>query len=462
MPPVPPIQEEHITYVKATCHCGLNALRAGFPTESLPISSDLCHCSSCRHSSGQMAVYHVSVVSLLCAEIDEPFHAHGLHEDGDLVAYQTSETAINYFCRVCSSHLLFQSLRKPEGEGWCVAAGALEKTEGIVQVGYHAWVEDTLDGGLAEHLRTLDGVELPRYSRAPKADTLPLGWKHPSILVNQDDELHFSCHCQAVQFKITRPNTQSDLPQAPFPDILYPHDITRLAKVRNPRDIKWWLRPADTLLPNKYLAGHCACHDCRLTSGFELSSWAYVPLANIVDNNGEPMVLRSLPDPATEYQQVMDRLAIPTSPRRTPSPAPSPRTKGLSQYIVSPGRYREFCATCGAAVFSWRLSQPDLVCVAIGLVDERQCGARAEPWFDWCLKRVGYMEQAVSNTAEALAAGLREVQNEQGSDDTSARSESPQPATSISLGLDKLDVDTWDKLRSEVQVLEAQALAAKA
>ncbi|TFK26126.1 hypothetical protein FA15DRAFT_311330 [Coprinopsis marcescibilis] len=430
-----PSTPQATTYVKARCHCGLNEFRAGFPTSALPISSDLCHCSSCRHSSGQMAVYHVDVFDLLCHDSDEPFHFKkmaGCDGDGDLIAYQSSNDGVRYSCSVCSSQLFFRYLGKVvegsdgerEGGYLRVAAGALERTEGIVKPGYHIYVQDTIDGGLADHLRSIAGVDLPRYSLDVGSEKLPPGWKDEKLSkqgsrdedgelgptpTKSDDTLHFSCHCKSVQFGITRPSSVSSFPSAAYPDLLYPHDTTRLSKVRNFEDTKWWLHPPGSAHPTKYLAGHCACVYCRLTSGFELQSWLYVPLANIVDREGKSFTLFEDNDDEDlrVIREAVDKLGI-TQLHIPEERASRKKLKGLKQYISSPGRYREFCPKCGATVFAWQAGRPDLICAAVGLVDETQDGARAEGWFTWCLDRVGFSEQAVSPaTVGGLLKGMQ-------------------------------------------------------
>ncbi|KAF6764096.1 hypothetical protein DFP72DRAFT_1129340 [Ephemerocybe angulata] len=418
-----PVTPGPITYVKVACHCGLNEFRAGFLTDQLPISNDLCHCNACRHSSGQMAVYHVSVASLICSDTDEAFHVDGdgcksPGGDGDLIAYRTSDDA-----------LLFHYLGKPKGgegsekgrrEGgfWCVAAGALERTEGIVKVGYHIWVEDTLDGGLAEHFRT----------GGAKTEQLPLGWHANAFpprdptpssksLNGSDDALYFACHCRTLQFKVTRPDAQSYLPHSAFPDLMHPYDTTHLAKVRNSEDVKWWLRPLEAEHPAKYFSGHCACEYCRLTSGFEIQSWAYVPRANIiVESTGKSLALQEAQkDEVEEVKEALERLGM-RDDDLTPKAEEATmkdRTKGLRQYISGPGRYRESCQNCGATAFAWQAGRPDLICVAVALVDEAQAGSRAETWFDWCLTRVSFMEQALSPKAvEGIVVSMKAVELE--------------------------------------------------
>ncbi|TFK34511.1 Mss4-like protein [Crucibulum laeve] len=367
------------TYINASCHCELNTFRVAFPTESLPISSDLCHCDTCRHSSGQLVVYHVNIHGRpLELHSDDPIDL------SDMTQYKSGPHTTRYFCPICSAHLLWENKEKEDAPYYCVAAGSLERVDGIVNVDYHIFVEDTKDGGLSEHLKTdAEGKELARYAKAKDSETLPLGWnvleqtaKPPS----DDEKLHAYCACKAIQFSITRPNEDSSLPYAAYPDLLKPYDVTHLSKVHNSDNEKWWLRPVHAEKPTKYLAGHCACRSCRLTSGFPIQSWAFVPRTNLID-------------PHTGTSVELDD---------------GNRLKGLKQYISSPGRYREFCPTCGATVFWWNVSRPDIIDVSVGLVDQEKEGARAERWLDWHKERVSFEEMALARqTIQALEEGLK-------------------------------------------------------
>ncbi|KAF8882516.1 Mss4-like protein [Gymnopilus junonius] len=412
------------TFVDATCQCELLRFRVTFATDSLPITDDLCHCNTCRHTSGQMAVHRVSIQGVPLERFENTsrmptpgpgnhWQGHANHGTGnangnslhpptilepfeiniadpeepldlnDLIAYKTSKDVTRYFCSSCSAHL-FWVHHQPDGDHWAVAVGALERTEGIVKIGYHIWVGDTLDGGMADHLRSIEGVPLKRYKEALGSEELPLGWKDKSILEKKQpdqNKLQAHCHCGKITFDITRPTEASTEPSSPYPDLLCPYDVTHLSKITNPHDEKWWLRPTNSPLPTKYVAGHCMCPFCRRSSGFEVQSWAYIPLVNIVEpGSGMPICLEE----------------------------ESKRPKGLKQYISSPGIYREFCETCGASAFWWRADVLDLVAVSVGLVDEASVGARAEDWLEWQKNRVSYIERAVSRSlGKALEDGLK-------------------------------------------------------
>lgn len=369
------------TFVKASCHCGLNAFNIPFSTTYLPIPNDLCHCNTCRHCTGQLTVAYVrfsgAPLSLTTNQPDELKH---------LIPYKTSG-AMRYFCGQCSAHILWQHTAKPE-RGWCIAVGTLENVEEFVRAAFHIWIADTLDGGITRYLKGIDGIELSRYAQGEEdQETLPVDWGANSKEQSRPNQDHLSahCHCNSIRLSITRPSALSVLPSSPYADLLLPYNTTEPSKVQNPDNEKWWLRPVGSKNPTHYLAGHCACTSCRLTSGSEIQSWAFIPRANILVHsafsNSSPIEL-NLQD---------ENL----------------RPKGLKRYISSPGRNREFCETCGATVFWWGAERPDLVDLSVGLLSSSQ-GVLAEDWLEWHKDRVSFAEEAKSKSlVEALEHGLR-------------------------------------------------------
>ena len=88
------------------------------------------------------------------------------------------------------------------------------------------------------------------------------------------------------------------------------------------------------------------------------------------------------------------------------------RPKGLKQYESSPGKFREFCGTCGATVFWWRegISHFDL---SAGLVDQEAGGARAKKWLSW-YDRIIHPKDAISPaTLAALTEGVKAAKAEE-------------------------------------------------
>ncbi|RYP61889.1 hypothetical protein DL769_007517 [Monosporascus sp. CRB-8-3] len=181
--------------------------------------------------------------------------------------------------------------------------------------------------------------------------------------------------------------------------------------VKNPEDVKWWLRPprapASTDLNSntnamRYLAGTCACRSCRLISGFEIQTWAFVPRWNIWFHIPSP----SKPGSSVAAEESVVQLDFATLPSGI-----------LKSYESTPGILREFCPRCGATVFWHDRWRPDLIDVSVGLFDA-QGGSRAEKWLDWWSERVSFVEDVTNGRSgesarrakalvEALERGLR-------------------------------------------------------
>ena len=406
-----------LTYCRISCHCKLSDMRVVFRTAALPIHSYICHCNTCRHNTGQMGFYTVKIEGPpLEVDSDDRVNVEILQK------YEPADQpgVVRYFCPTCSAMVLasVDRLRNREGVGiaerqhyfaedveetpsgqvvsrvdevvgdteeWRVAGGALRVSYGIIQPMYHLHVASTLDGGLADHLRVIEGRTLLRFSEGPGSAQLPVGWRSPELEGKEVKELSLYCHCGAISVKLARPEEIARAPQAPYPDLIYPRDVTLRAKQRNPEDEKWWIRPAhhEGGKLARYLAGHCACSFCRTSSGFEFQPWGYVARAHLHEAD------KPKDEPLDLFHEEF-------------------RPKGLKQYVSSPGRYREFCGTCGATAFWWNAGRPDIVLISMGLVDEKLDGVRAEHWFSWHRERVSHMEMAMApHMVQGLQEGLK-------------------------------------------------------
>ena len=365
--------------VKAFCQCGINTFRVRFDQSLIPFSSELCHCNTCRHVTGEMAFYHVPIKGRpLVGSI-----GNTLVEERDLKGYRVSVDTVRYFCDRCSAKMFMCK----NGTDWYVSGGVLERTEGIVKLGCHVHVAETKDGGIADQLPTVDGVDLPRYSAQEGREELSIGWRSKTLKSKQEstgtDVLNAYCQCGAIKIYITRPNQLSIMPTAPYPHVIYPVH-TRLSTIQNIKDEKWWLASGeDKKFPTKYLASHCVCTHCRRESGFDIQSWVFVSKANIFESGSGRLINLSHEDD-------------------------SYRPKGLKQYLSSPGRYSEFCGTCGATVFWWQAGRPDIIDISVGLLDQDQDGVRAEEWLKWNKERVGFAEDTKvgRSTIEGLVYGM--------------------------------------------------------
>ncbi|KAL7621188.1 hypothetical protein AAE478_008505 [Parahypoxylon ruwenzoriense] len=425
-----------------SCHCGAakQVVALLTPTSDLACDIDLCHCQSCRHSSGLLCVSYARLRQA-------PQSLSGLAVYPSNTAGQpteeTKEAGLQrYFCSLCGCHVLRYRARRSiatsptgavtfsEEEMWEVATGVIigrakvgrdvfeaddEFTDEnpLLQYARHVNTASTRDGGLFPFISFVEGAR--NLSTAPLAPmALPEvahGDDHedrPAAVTpgngggndgaNGEDVLEAHCHCKTVQFRITRPNASSRLPQSNFPDLVYPYCSTPREVYTNPRNEKWWLRSPPggnpEAEPTRYIAGTCACRSCRVASGFEIQTWAFVPRSNI-------FFYVSPPSSTTGTAPATMPLDFNTLPPGI-----------LQSYESSPGVRREFCPRCGATVF-WRDRwRPDIVDVSVGLLDARE-GARAESWLDWWTERVSFAEDAgngrvgsVARWAEGLVENL--------------------------------------------------------
>ncbi|KZL84396.1 glutathione-dependent formaldehyde-activating enzyme [Colletotrichum incanum] len=232
----------------------------------------------------------------------------------------------------------------------------------------HTSVSDTKDGGISVWLPEIDGrmldiVQNPNPSTEPQTNTALL----PLSLLIPTNTLPSSCVCGTVSFHITRPNERSYLPHSGFPDLQYAACKHSEDFMKNPDRVKWWIRVNGT----KYLAGTCACRSCRLISGFEIQTWAFVPRENIFFH------VTGVDEQPTVFP--LDFATLPSGILQT--------------YESSPGVLREFCGTCGATVFWHDIWRPDVIDVSVGLLRAAE-GARAETWLDWWTERCSFEEEA--------------------------------------------------------------------
>lgn len=355
------------TTVTARCMCGAFNLEINLATSSLPISRTLCLCARCRSVSGSCGTSYLAVPK---TQVVDP-------SKYNLTSYDSSEWARRHFCATCGAHCL--SVAK--GFGTFVATGLLDKSEGILTWNGCKWVSDTVDGGISIWLKEIEDTEgtkrqLKRWMLADGADKELVSdnslTSAPAQPQSNGDKLEGQCHCGGVKFYITRPNEASKQAQSGFPDLMAawhsnPHE--------NPSNETWWLRSNDT----KYVAGTCTCTSCRLTSGFEIAPWAFVPEYNIFQEDGSPI----------DY-----KMGIGT----------------LRTYASSPGILREFCSVCGATVLFYCERRPDIIDVSPGVLDPK-LGARVESWLEWWTGRVSFEELAVNRTlVRSLEDGLKSQQ----------------------------------------------------
>ncbi len=301
---------------------------------SLPLSLTLCHCYTCRHQSGQLCITNASLPTGTEFEVKGP-----------LECYKASEALSRFFCKNCGANVYLEDTDAKKE----ICTGLLEKADGVLRLDYHIFVADTKDGGLSDWVPGVDAWE--GFSEVSKKVDAGRKGDSKKASSDKDQESHAHCHCKGVSFKITRPDES-------------------YANTTAPGDAAWWLRENGT----KYLGGTCACNDCRLASGFDIQTWAFVPKTKISQLDGKPLDFSA---------------------------------GTLKRYDSSEGVYREFCSKCGATVFWHSDSRPGVIDVSAGLLDAEE-GARAESWLDWKTESVSFEEEAQNkDLIQKLSAGLK-------------------------------------------------------
>ncbi|KAG9025307.1 hypothetical protein FRB95_010330 [Tulasnella sp. JGI-2019a] len=408
------IESSHPKYA-ITCHCGAAAQKVSRrPAQPIPGAApplNLCHCTNCRHNTGLLCVSYM--------RIDEPPSTQGL------LVYQATPGFHRYFCGKCGCHVFWNKTEDPvTGQGvWAVATGVVTGRadvdgEGAIgegdegkrllepQYARHTNTAGTKDGGLSIFMPNINGQKMEIFPHwgDELVDDSSSSSSQTSPIASTEGELPASCHCKNVRFHITRPDAASRLPKSGFADLILPFH-TQSPQIPNPDDEKWWLREGAADGKTRYLAGTCACRSCRLISGHEIQTWAFVPRSNIhfhvpassgVAAGGKEESPRQAGKGEGEVVIPLDFATLPPGI--------------LKSYESSPGVVREFCPTCGATIFWHDRWRPELIDVSVGLLDAEE-GARAESWLEWWRGRVSFVEDAgLGRTGDvaARAKGLFE------------------------------------------------------
>jgi hypothetical protein len=269
----------------ASCHCGAlrQHIRFADSIPGLPVGTALCHCYTCRHSTGLLCTSYMPISN------PESLSNTTTHPSN-------SDQIQRHFCSTCGCHMFRSRPSNGQDQGsnveqekyWEVATGVLNNVASFVHIDRHINVSDTKDGGLSIWIKEQNGNPLPvfegpgpdnNHSNHTNPPTLPTTSNSPSpspSLPLDAQTLPATCLCENITFYITRPNAASSLPHSNFPDLMIPYH-TASPLIPNLEDEKWWLRANNT----KFLAGTCACRSCRLMAGFEVQCWGFVPRVDI-------------------------------------------------------------------------------------------------------------------------------------------------------------------------------------
>ncbi|RDW62419.1 hypothetical protein BP6252_11852 [Coleophoma cylindrospora] len=369
-PPVPPDSPLFAMYPSSsthlTCLCGTITAPGSLLSDSaIPISTEICHCNTCRHTTGSLGASFPKLSSAPSQDILSK-----------LTAYKSSEVVTRYFCSQCGCHCF--ALNQQETQWYCLG-GIIEqnpsnnldsapRSADTIKISRNEFVLDTIDGGLAPILIDLNGRTIPSWATAP--DKLPMQvpfeLPHSTVLslpnksINTlqrpevDSYLTAKCHCSGVSLLIKRAN--------------YTDSSGKKSRVI----------PSD---PTKYLTYLCACRSCRLSTGVSLVPWSLIPPANIF----------SAHDPRNSEGNMTPIIfgASISSPDANPG-------LSLKYYWSSQDVCRSFCGSCGATVSYWCGQRPDELDLATGILRGEE-GCMARRWLDWKWGRCSFTEESIDN-----------------------------------------------------------------
>jgi hypothetical protein len=343
------------------CLCGRIREPATILTsQSLLQETLICHCDTCRYTTGSLGTWYLT----LCEAPSEASLSQA-------TPYKTSENYTRFFCSECGCNVFIRSER--DG-GWLACAGILEvgdeeeskeAQKNVSRITGHEYVGDVKDGGIAPFLSKLADRHVPCYRGEPDgndAQAIEAEELHqlqqkclhppPSAIQTRGEMLQVACHCGACQLRIAPPS-YTDSSEG------------------------WYVPKEDR---KKYYARLCCCRSCRLTLGFTLQPWAYIPPSQIFTATEEPVVFGPK---AKETFQI----------------------EKLKHYQSSEFVLRSFCTDCGATMFYQSFERPYIIDVSVGVLRSKFGNAMAAEWLEWDRSLVSKRNEAVDE--ELVEAWLK-------------------------------------------------------
>lgn len=264
------------------------------------------------------------------------------------------------FCGTCSSTLFVLELCKSGPDRLWVPTGVLnsdKSVEKLLHFGSQVFVGDTVDGGASPWLRHVNGdggVSRQWMGAHGTSEELQSTWPPVETLRKSDDksgpdEIPIWCHCKGVNLVLRRGDAA-------------------FAAMDNTDSWPFFIDPTT----HKHIASFDACNSCRTTFGGEIVNWTFILLTQLHFANDSGTNDTALP---TATQDLKNAVLDPNRDSRYGT---------LSMYASSPDVQRYFCSRCSSAVLYAVDDRPELVDLAIGLLDAPE-GARAESLLLWNL-----------------------------------------------------------------------------
>ncbi|KAM0429979.1 hypothetical protein ACHAPT_005985 [Fusarium lateritium] len=297
----------------------------------------------------------------------------------NLSRYEFTSNVSLLFCGTCSSPLFWEEYYKKKPEVLDVFTGALNNVpvQNLIRFPDQIFVRDTEDGGSAQWLRSVnsDGTESRCWiARASKSEAFdpdtPSGMYPSSAETNRTRDIPIQCRCKGVNLVLRRSA----------------EDFSSL----KPGSLPFFVEPTT----HKHLTSFDACNSCRSVFGVEIINWTFALLRQV--HFATDTEQTGFPQSTQELAQAVSRSDG------------DPRLGTLKLYKSSPDVQRYFCSRCSASVFYAVDDRPDLVDVAVGLLDAPE-GARAENELVWNLgSRVGGEDDVFGGWREEFINSVKE------------------------------------------------------
>ncbi|KAI1278227.1 Mss4-like protein [Xylaria sp. FL0933] len=399
-------EEEGTIGLTATCLCKAQHFRTHVPRTSLPLSAIYCHCTSCRRATGALYSTYVPWPGP-----GSSIHASSLRR----YTFSASASVTTLACSVCGTTVFAETAAEDGSPRYGVQTGCLANIAGIevggtaadgngdggvaggslINITHHVFVGDTQDGGATPWLcdTNSDGSR-PRLWRGHRGgEELPYHWPLPFAQAessktgddkaketeeDEDEEIPIRCHCGGVNLVLRHPTAA----------------FANTAR----SELPWFIDPTS----HKSLGTFDACDSCRLSSGVDIFHWTFALLRHLsfpppkftsaVNSSSTTTPTPSFPTSSIELKKAI----------ATPPPNRDPRWGTLTFYSSSPDVQRYFCSRCSAAVFYASDDRPELVDVALGVLDSKR-GSRAEDVVSWDFGgKVGWRQDVVGGWREGF------------------------------------------------------------
>lgn len=338
--------------VHLSCFCKAFTSALNLPTSLFPLKSGICHCASCRHSSG-----HIFGTFIPLPLSTKP---SSLTDHPGLFPYHQTKNLTRWSCRTCGASIYNDN---PAAEIWVPTTGVIESVE--CPTGDDEHLPKSMLEGLQDRVQCFVGADSTGDGGAAvwinggKEEGMPRLLDMSGNMLT-DAMLHDVVATAREKIQHGKPSGDADM-KLPI------HCACGQVQLSLERDSP----------DEKFAAGFDACTSCRRVTGVEVASWVTTTFDRL---------RHSEDDSALD----LDR-------------------ECFGKYHSSEGVLRVFCTGCGASIFYYKASE-GTIAFGAGLVDAPE-GARAESWLEWNKKYgdgcVLFTEDAIDhNFVDGLVRGI--------------------------------------------------------